>query len=287
MHLMFGLLWLADPSTLCAQPPRDSLVYIVQLASGDRMRGNLVGHTDSTLIVATEYGTITLRKELIARFLLADGPQLKGPHHFFMPTASPNGPGGFLSNYELGFFYGGLGLGHGATITAGMSTLPGIPIARQIFHAGIKITVERSPEYDAAVGAAYTFLTTDFPYAHIYGVVTMPVGSGRYSAMIFYKVSGDNEAPISLQAFNFDSTRFTVFYNSSLGAALGFDAPAFGREDVRWIGEIWNNDLSRPQNTVSTVGVRFLNDRFSADFGLALFTAPFIVPVTRFLYRWY
>ncbi len=270
-----------------AQPLRESLPYIVQMESGDRLRGNLLGHTDSTVTILTEFGPLTLRKSLVARFILADGPQLKGPLHFFMPSASPNGPGGFISNYALGFWYAGIGLGNGATITGGMSTIPGIPLSSQIYHAGVKITVERSDQYDLAIGAGYTFLSTDYPYAHIFAVSTIPVGTGRYSVMLFFKVSGDDQAPISVQAFDLDTTRFTIFYTGSTGLALGFDTPAFGREDVRWVGEIWNNDITQPQNTTSMLGARFLNDRFTADFGVALFSAPFIVPVTRFTYRWY
>lgn len=256
------------------------------MQSGDRFRGNLVGYTDSTVTILTEFGSVTIRKALIERFIPVDGPQLKSPFHYFMPSASPNGRGGFISNYELAFWMIGFGLGNGATITGAMSTIPGIPLSSQIYHAGVKFTVERSEESELAVGAAYTFLTTDYPYAHIYGVMTLPVGSGRYSAMIFYKVSGGIEAPISVQAFEFDTTRFTIFYTGSLGAAFGFDAPAFGRDDIRWVGEIWNNDITQPQNTVSMLGIRLLNDHLSADFGVALFTAPFITPVTKFSWQW-
>ncbi len=283
--ILLSVFCLFTPSAY-AQAPRDSLLYIVQMESGDRFRGNLVGYTDSTVTIETEFGPVTVRKTLIERFIPVDGPQLKSPFHFFMPTAAPLGRGGFISNYELGFWQAGVGLGNGATITGAMSTLPGVPLSNQIYHAGVKFTVERSPESELAIGAAYTFLTTDYPYAHIFGVMTVPLGTGRYSAMIFYKVSGNIEAPIAVQAFDFDTTRFTVFYTGSVGVAFGFDTPAFGREDIRWVGEIWNNDVTQPQNTVSMLGVRLLNDRLSADFGIALFTAPFIVPVTKFSWLW-
>lgn len=276
------LLW-AIPSQ--AQVPRDSLRYVVQMRSGDSFRGKLTGYTDSTVTVLTEFGPVTLRKSLVDRFIPVDGPYLNRPHHFLMPTASPNGPGGFISNYELGFFYAGFGLGYGATITAGMTTIPGIEISKQFFHAGAKFTLERNTEFELAVGASYSFFTLDYPYAHIYGVGTFPLGTGRYSAMVFYRASGRTEAPIALQAFSLDTTRFTVYYTGSIGAAIGFDAPAFGRDDMRWVGELWNNDLTRPQNTVSMIGVRVGNEYLSADFGVALFTAPFIVPVTSFSWR--
>lgn len=264
---------------------RDSLKYIVQLESGDSFRGNLVGYTDTTITVQTEFGDVTVPKRLISEFIPVEGPFIRRPHHFLMPSASPTGPGGFISNYELGFLYGGFGLGYGATITAGATLVPGLALRSQLYHIGAKFTIERSPEYEIAVGATYTFLTLDHPYAHIYAVGTFPLGTGRYSGMLIYRAVGAEKAPIALQMFDYDTYRDTVYYIGSLGGAFGFDAPAFDRDDIRWVGEIWNNDFTKPQNTVSMLGVRVTNNRLSADFGLALFTQPFIVPVTSFTWR--
>ncbi len=278
------VLWCVACAIASAQE-RDSLRYVVQLRSGDRFRGNLIGYTDSTVTVKTEFGIVTLRKALVSSFVAIDGPYHRRPNHFLMPSASPSGPGVFISDYELGFLYAGVGLGNGATITGGATLVPGLSLASQLYHMGLKITVERNPDLELAVGATYTMITTDYPYAHIYAVGTLPLGSGRYSVMLFYRATGEQTAPIALQFFNQDSTRFTVHYDGSLGAALGFDAPAFGRDDIMWVGEIWNNDLSKPQNTVSMLGVRVTNEHLSADFGLALFSAPFVVPVTSFTWR--
>jgi hypothetical protein len=264
---------------------RDSLHYIVRMQSGDAFRGNLVGYTDTTVSILTEFGTVEIAKRLINSFTPVDGPYLKRPNHFLMPTASPNGPGGFLSNYELGFLYAGFGLGYGATVTAGATLVPGISLASQVYHAGAKFTIQRDPSFDFALGAAYTYITTANPYAHIYAVGTFPIGEGRYSAMIFYRASGNDVAPVEFQAFNLDTTRFTIFYAGSLGVAAGFDAPIFGRDDMMWVGEIWNNDITKPGNTVAVVAARVTNEHLSADFGVALFTAPFIVPVMSFTWR--
>lgn len=275
-------------STASAQEPvelRDSLRYIVLMKSGDSFRGNLLAHTDTTVTIRTEFGRVTVRKALVDRFIPLDGPYGRRPLHFLMPSASPTGPGVFLSNYELGFWYLGVGLGNGATITAGATLVPGIPLKHQVYHAGAKITVDRNEEYELAFGAAYTFITTAHSYGHVYGVATFPVGNARYSAMIIYKATGKDVARIAIAPFGGDTTSFSVFYDGSVGAAFGFDAPAFGRDDMMWFGEIWNNDLTKPQNTVSLVGLRLMNEMFSADFGMALFTAPFVAPVVSFSWR--
>ncbi|MBC8144894.1 MAG: hypothetical protein H7X80_04855 [bacterium] len=268
-----------------AAQERDSLRYIVLMKSGDSFRGNLVSHTDSTVTIRTEFGRVVIAKNLVDEFIAVDGPYLKRPNHFLMPTGSPNGPGGFISNYELGFYYGGFGLGNGATITAGATLIPGIALKHQLYHAGAKITVERNEDFDLALGASYTFITTDHPYGHAYVVGTFPAGTARYSVMILYRVSGEDFAQIALAPFGGDSLKFSVNYGPSVGAAFGFDGPAFGRDDMLWFGEIWNNDMSKPQNTVSLVGIRLMNENLSADFGIALFTAPFVAPVFSFTWR--
>jgi hypothetical protein len=264
---------------------RDSLHYIVKMASGDAFRGNLINYTDTTVTIQTEFGVVTVDKRLISSFIPVEGPYKRRPNHFLMPTASPNGPGGFISDYELGFLYGGFGLGYGATISMGATLVPGVALRSQLYHIGAKFTIERSQEMELAVGAAYSYLTLDYPYAHIYAVGTFPIGTGRYSTMLFYRASGQDVAPVALQLFSLDTTRFTIHYEGSLGAAVGFDAPAFGRDDMSWVGEIWNNDLTKPQNTVSLLAIRVTNEHASADFGLALFSQPFIVPVTSFTWR--
>ncbi len=264
---------------------REELKYIVVMKSGDSFRGNVVSSTDSTLIIQTEFDTVSIPKDMIDEFISLDGPYKHRAHHFLMPTASPNGPGGFISNYELGFLYGGFGLGYGATITAGMTLVPTFSLSSQLYHAGAKFTVERSEDMELAIGATYSFITTSEPYAHLYGVATFPLGTGRYSGMLMYRISGEERAPISFIGPGDDTTTFTLFYEGSLGAAFGFDAPAFGRDDMMWIGEIWNNDLQKPQNTVSMLGIRIFNESLSADFGLALFGAPLVIPVTSFSWR--
>ncbi len=264
---------------------RDKLPYIVVMKGGDSFRGDVISYTDSTITVQTEFNRVVLPKSAIEEFVPVDGPHLKRPQHFLMPTGSPNGPGGFISNYELGFLYGGIGIGEAATITAGATIVPTISLASQLYHLNAKVTIEQRAEVDVAVGASYTFITTREPYAHLYGVATAPLGTGRYSAMVFYKISGDERAPLRVDGPGNDTNRFTLFYEGSLGVALGLDAPLFGRDDMAFFAEIWNNDVTRPQNTASVFGVRVFNEELSADFGIALFSAPLVLPATSFTWR--
>ena len=264
---------------------RDDLKFLVVMKGGDSFRGNVVGHTDSTITVQTEFNRVTLPKSAIEEFVPLSGRYLRRPHHFLMPTASPNGPGGFISNYELGFLYGGFGIGTGATITAGATIVPGISLASQLYHAGAKVTVEQTEDVELAVGATYTFITTREPFAHLYAVSTTPIGTGRWSFMLFYKISGDDRAPVRIDGPGNDTTRFTLFYEGALGVALGLDTPAFGRDDMGFFVEIWNNDLTNPQNTASVLGVRVFNEELSADFGLSLISGPYVLPAMSFTWN--
>ena len=264
---------------------RDDLPYIVVMKGGDSFRGDVISYTDSTITVQTEFNRVVLPKSAIEEFVPVDGPHLRRPQHFLMPTGSPNGPGGFISNYELGFLYGGIGIGQAATVTAGATIVPTISLASQLYHLNAKVTVQQQEEIDIAVGASYTFITTREPYAHLYGVATAPLGTGRYSAMVFYKISGDDRAPLRIDGPGNDTNRLTLFYEGALGIALGVDAPLFGRDDMAFFAEIWNNDVTRPQNTASVLGVRVFNEELSADFGVALFSAPLVLPATSFTWR--
>jgi hypothetical protein len=284
--LLSALLPILILSTMTVRAQRrDSLQYIVEMKNGDSFRGNLSGYTDSTVTIATEFGEVEVPKSRIGSFVQLAGPYRDRPNHFLMPSASPSGPGVFISNYELGLFYVGVGLGYGATITAAATVIPGAGSRSQLYHVGAKFTVERSPEFNLALGATYSWITVDYPYTHLYAVGTFPLGNGRYSALLMYRVTGEEVAPISLKTFGSDSTGFTLHYRGSLGAAFGFDAPAFGRDDMNWVGEIWNNDITRPENTASMIAVRVTNERLSADFGVAIFTAPAVVPVMSFTWK--
>ncbi|KXK56845.1 MAG: hypothetical protein IPM61_00770 [Chlorobi bacterium] len=277
----------AQTKTFSPLVPRDKLEYIVVLESGDRFRGNVVASGD-TFQIKTEFDIVRVPKNLIKEFIPITFPRdtyLHRSQHFLMPTASPAGPGFSLTNYELGFLYATFGLGYGATINAGATIVPTVSLKSQLYHVNAKFTVEREKDMEFAVGGTYTFFTTDHPYAHIYGVGTFALGTGRYSAMIFYKAAGDEQAPVNILGPGEDTTQFTLYYQGAMGAAFGFDAPAFGRDDMFWVGEIATNDFSRPENTVSMVGIRLQNEHLSADFGIALSAAPLVLPVTSFRYR--
>lgn len=278
------LILFATLSSLKAQS-LDSIQYMVRLKNGDAVRGTITKFTDSTITLKTALGEVSIDKNLINKFTLIEGPYTHRPFHYLMPTASPNGPGGFITNYELGFMYAGFGLGYGATISAAMTAIPGLSLNSQLYHLGVKYTIERSNDLEVAIGGTYTFLGDQAMYSHIYSVATIPFYGGRYSFMFHARATGPDEVNLKFQLFNYDTTRVKFYYTSKFGVAMGFDMPLFGRDDMNWVGEIWNGDITKPQNTASMIGVRVQNEHLSAVFGVALIPKPLILPITSFSYK--
>jgi hypothetical protein len=259
--------------------------YVVELKSGDSFRGALADSTDSTVTLQGELGRVSLRRSAILQIVPLARLYRRRPMHYLMPSASANGPGGFISDYELGFLYGGVGIGDVATITAGLTLVPGMPLRSQLYHLNAKVTFLSNETFENAVGFTYTWLTTDHPYGHLYAVWTFPSGAARYSAMVFGAVTGAAEAPIAITPLGSDTLRFTFHNNAVAGVAFALDVPAFGRDDIRWTAELWNSDVTRPANSAAMIGVHVANEHLAADFGLALLPTPSVFPLMAFTWR--
>jgi hypothetical protein len=279
------LLFLLTLTCLHAQERADNTRYVIELKSGDSFRGVITGSTDSAITIEADVGRVSVRRGLIARIMPLASVYRDRPFHFLMPAATANGPGGFVSNYELGFFYGGFGIGDVVTISGGLTLVPGMEIRSQLFHINGKITFWRNETFENAIGVTYTLVTADHPYTHLYAVWTFPSGGARYSAMIFGAISGEAEAPIAITPLGSDTVRFNFRKDNNPGVAFGMDAPIFGRDDIRLLGELWNADVTKPQNSAAMLGVRLLNEHLSADFGLTLTPGPAVLPVVSFHWR--
>jgi hypothetical protein len=47
---------------------------------------------------------------------------------------------------------------------------------------------------------------------------------------------------------------------------------------------LWNSDITKPSNSGILLGFRIGNSNVSADFGLAIFTTPYFIPFTSFVW---
>lgn len=198
--------------------------------------------------------------------------------HFIMPTARPI-DGGYLGFWELGFFQGGGGLG-AISFSGGFTVLPTVAFRSQIAFLQGKLTLFDEKNLGLALGVNWLRLTSDFPYTHVFAVMTVETESSRYSGAIFYKAAGDDFPHPDIEPYG----AFQFNYGGSLGASLGMDMP-IASSNMRFVAEAWNHDLSVPNKLAVLAAIRLEAEDFSSDFGFMYFTVPLIAPVANFVWR--
>ncbi len=206
-----------------------------------------------------------------------------GDRVFLLPTANAIPAGrGFISDYELLFLYGGVGIADVVSITAGTSLIPGLSLAHQFSTAQLKITAAQSSELSLALGGSVAFVQDANRFIHIFGTGSLCLDSVWYTASIFYKISGPDEAFVDAMPYG----DFSFFYTAGLGLALGVEVPVPHRDDMRIVAELWNHDVGNPRHMAIMGGFRIGNEMLSGSFGLAILPIPTIFPVASFAYRW-
>jgi hypothetical protein len=199
--------------------------------------------------------------------------------HFIMPTARPI-DGGYFGFWELGFLQGGGGLG-AISLSGGVTVLPTVAFRSQIAFLQGKLTLYDDRNLGLAAGVNWLRLTSDYPYTHIFAVMTIETNDqSRYSGAIFYKASGDDFPHPDIEPYG----AFQFSYGGALGVSLGMDMP-IASSNMRFVAEAWNHDLSVPNKLAVLGALRLEAEDFSSDFGFMYFTLPLIVPVANFVWR--
>lgn len=280
----------AGESPLKKVPKNSDSKFIVRLSSGDLLSGKIVDFVDSGtegegIKLKTEIGTATIYASQIVEIEEIRDYNRQSHRVFLMPTAEPIRNNHFIGAFQLLFLYAGAGIGDVISITAGRTIVPIIPGSDQISLINFKATVYKENNdatiegIKVAIGGNYAWLGSANPMLNLYTVGTFTGEKTAVSAMIFAKTNGADI--MTLRAGSIGET-FMTYTNGTFGAAVGIDTKLTSRNDLRAIVEIWNNDLNKPQNTAFALGIRLANSSVSADFGLALFTQPFIIPFTSF-----
>jgi hypothetical protein len=211
-----------------------------------------------------------------------------GYRHFIMPTAKPV-EGGYLGFWELAFLQAGYGFGDVLSVSGAFTVMPTVAFRSQFGYLQGKLTFYDDQGLSLAGGLNFLRLTSDNTFFHLFGALTYELPSQtRVTGLVFYKIAsstplGSNNPLITVNVVPYGS--FTFLYTGGLGAGLGMDTPLPDNPNVRFVGEIWNIDLTTP-NKLGVIGaVRVESDRFSSDFGLMYFTLPLIAPVANFVWR--
>jgi len=265
--------------------------YIIKLINGDIISGNIVevndqGSAEKSIKVKTEIGTATVYSSQIYDIMFKSDEYRHQHRVFLMPTAEPIANDFFVGDFELLFLYAGFGISDIASFTFGTTIIPFIPAKEQISSIDAKFTVYET-DFDSlarnvslAVGANMGYANAGNKIFNLYAVGTVNFGRTSLTGNIFYKAGSPDVYDFYLQ------NNLTELYypNGTFGIGLGVDSKLPKRNDIHIIGEIWNFDVNRPSHSAIFLGVRICNTTFSADFGFALFTQPYLLPFTSFVW---
>ena len=267
-----------------------NVIYSVKLTNGDIITGLITDITDDkdgkAIKIKTEIGTALIYDYQIYSIYPKENEYKHSHRAFLLPTAEPIGNHMFVGDFELVFFMAGFGISDIFSFTAGRSLIPFVPSRHQITDFDAKFTVYKTyfesdaESFSLAIGANYALANHNNQLVHLYGVSSVDFGRTMLTANVFYKLGARNFYDVYFGTYLFN----LIYPNGAFGIGLGLDSQLPGRNDLHVIGELWNIDVTRPTNTAIMLGLRFVNKDFSADFGLALFTQPFIAPFTSFVW---
>lgn len=269
--------------------------YIIKLKNGDIFSGFIVEKIENEnadenerlgIKFKTELGKTIIYDYQIAQIYLKESYYRHKHRVFLLPTAEPIKNDHFVGNYELLFFYGGVGIGDNISITAGTSVVPFINRDEQFSTMNLKVTVydekfeSMEGKASIAVGGNLAFINHNNNFQHLYAVASFTGYKSILTGGFFYKLGTQD-----VYDLKFANERTPVtYFNGSMGLGLGLDTKFSNSNDLHFIGEMWNSDIANPTNTAVLLGLRLTNSKFSSDFGIMFFTQPFAVPVFSFVW---
>lgn len=264
--------------------------YVFRLTNGDIITGVAIDREEDEkgimLKIKTLLGTTVIYDDEIIEIRSLKKYYRHNHRVYLLPTALPIEDNHFIGNYELGLFYGGFGISDFLSVTAGRSILPVALPDQQLSLANIKtsfhgIRFEDIPaDIYFAVGGNLAFVNDNNRLIHFYTNATYIGDKSSVTAAIFYKAGSQDFALV-----RFKNEYLEMNYpDGSFGMAFGLDTKFSNRNDLHFIGEIWNSNINKPTNSMILLGLRLAGTKFSADFGLAFFTEPFAVPFVSFVW---
>ena len=271
--------------------PSSEEKYIIRLENGDILTGYIEQlHNDPErgpgIRFDTKIGVTVIYDEEILEISKYYESYRHAHRIFVMPTAQPIKDNHFIGNFELGFFYLGFGISDYLSITMGRSIIPGIPSYHQISIFNVKGSVfqmdwaETPGGMNLAVGTNLAYINHNNQILNFYGAATFHNDRTRVTATIFNK-----QGPRSAYEIRFHDNLYPMNYeNGAFGIGLGIDTKFPKWHSIHFIGEFVTPNIIKPTNAGVTMGIRHASTEFSADFGIAFFTQPFLVPFVSFVW---
>ncbi|MBK9246540.1 MAG: hypothetical protein IPM69_00120 [Ignavibacteria bacterium] len=132
-----------------------------------------------------------------------------------------------------------------------------------------------------ALRGSLAFLNAKNALQNIFGAVTFTMTKTKLTGLLFYKAGAQDFFNATAGTLGTVNVRYP---NGAFGLGIGIDTKLSEWNDLRFIAEGWNNDISVPFNSAALLGIRISNTAVSADFGIAVFSAPAFVPCVSFVW---
>lgn len=266
--------------------------YIIRLEGGDVLRGyvdefNFEDGKVKEIVFASQIGVGPISLDQIKSITVYEEFYKHDHRVFILPTAYPISGNHYVGAFELAVLYAGAGIYDYVSISGGRSLVPGLDEGQQFSNLNIKATVYQTKWETAPGGMAVSvgwnsaWLNDNNAFQHFFGVVSFKGDRSIITGSFFYKSGAKDRYVFRLRDTETDEV---VFEDGNYGIGLGLDSRLSNWNNVHFIGELWNGNLSEPSNTGILFGLRIFNGRFSADFGLAIFTEPIAAPFASFVW---
>ncbi len=270
--------------------PSEDIEYVFRLTNGDVLTATVLevisGEEKTGVKLKTMIGNAIIYENEIAEIRLREDYYRHSSRVYLLPTALPIADDHYLGNFELGLFMAGVGITKYVSVTVGRTILPIVYPDQQITLANIKgsyhaVRFEDIPaDLYIGFGGNLAFLNDDNRLVHYYVNSTYLGDKSSVTATVFYK-AGSQEYFL----FHYKNEFTPVIYpDGTFGIGLGLDTKFSDRNDLRFIGEVWNSDVNKPTSSLIMLGLRLAGTKFSADFGLAFFMEPMAVPFFSFVW---
>lgn len=270
--------------------PSSEIQYVIRLKNGDLLTGYVVEMVSTAeegdgIRFKTELGTATVLASQILEIAPKETRYRHSHRVFLLPTAEPIGNDHFAGVFELMFLYAGFGF-ENLSVTAGRSMIPAVDSRDQLTEFNVKYTLFNFPFEEMeggmsfAIGGNLAYANSDNQIMHGYVASTFRGERSRITGTVFFKTGSKDFYVINLGRNSVDM----IYEDGAFGLGLGLDTKISSRHDLHFIGEMWNNNISKPTNTGVLLGFRLWNTTFSSDFGIAFFTQPFLVPFVSFVW---
>jgi hypothetical protein len=279
---------------LTSIPLQKDSYYRIRLINGDLLtvqykeKGESTVREDSmmieSIIVKSMIGDITLYADEIAHIQILSTAYRQQSSLYFMPTANAIGNDSYISITQLAFVQAGFGY-EDLSINGGMTFIPGLSFDEQGKQLNVKYTFYEEQQeiipghYTLAGGYSLIYANTANVIQHAYMIGSFHMPRTILTTALFFKTGSQQVYEASAGRWGSGIINYS---DGALGFGLGFDIRLHARHDTRVLAELWCADIMRPRNSAGFIGLRLNNDRYSMDAGLAMFTAPAIVPAVKF-----